>query len=103
MTNFQFTTDSYRMFGALSKLMQAPMAWYCSGPSQKYMLRQIKAMDFVLVGKEQQRKMAPEKASYNKDERGNPIVNDDLDISLLMLYGHMLAAGSSYSFALSEL
>lgn len=102
MTSYQFTTDAYRMFAALSKLMHAPNAWYCSGPEEKYMLRQIKAMDFVFVGAKQRKKMSSEKASYSKDGAGKHIVNDELDISLLMLYGHMLAAGSSYGFALSE-
>ncbi|PFH55544.1 hypothetical protein XA68_18079 [Ophiocordyceps unilateralis] len=38
-------TDSYRMFALLSRLSQSPVAWYTSGPAQKFILRQIKATD----------------------------------------------------------
>lgn len=101
-TDYQFSTDSYRMFSALSKLNRTPSSWYSAGPTQKYMLRQIKAMDYTLLSNEH-RSQITEKASYSQlDSDGKPMINEDLDISLLMLYGHILAAGASYSFALSE-
>jgi general transcription factor 3C polypeptide 3 (transcription factor C subunit 4) len=103
MKEYQFTTDSYRLFAAISRVCQSPVSWYSSGPSQKFILRQIKAMDFGLVDKEQQELHYTDRGSYStKDQSGNPLVNDDMDIELLMLYGHILYTGTSYNYALSE-
>lgn len=102
-SHHQFTTDSYRMFAAITRLCQSPISWYCSGPTQKYVLRQIKAMDFSLVDEDQRRKHFAEKASYSAlDNNGMPFVNEELDLGLLMLYGHILSAGASHAHALSK-
>jgi general transcription factor 3C polypeptide 3 (transcription factor C subunit 4) len=103
MKDYQFTTDSYRMFAAMTRLCRSPVSWYSSGPSQKYVLRQIKAMDYSLVDDSQRKKYFAERGSYSaRDESGQPIINDDLDIALLMLYGHILFSGTSYLQALSK-
>ncbi len=66
-------------------------------------MRQVKAMDYSLVSEECQRSIVDEKAGYStKDEHNNPIVAKELDVTLLMLYGHNLYAGTGYSLALSE-
>jgi general transcription factor 3C polypeptide 3 (transcription factor C subunit 4) len=102
MKDYQFTTDTYRMFAALTRLCQSPISWYSSGPTQKYMLRQIKAMDYGLVNDDARRKYFSEKGSYSaQDESGRLIVNKDMDIALLMVYGHILYTGTSYAYALS--
>ncbi|KHO00884.1 Tetratricopeptide-like helical [Metarhizium album ARSEF 1941] len=88
------TTDSYRMFALLSMLCQSPVSWYTSGPAQKYILRQIKAID-----------ASHEKAASG---RGGPGVSGevgdkttlDMDVCLLMLYGHILFTSTSYSYSL---
>ncbi len=99
----QFTTDTYRLFAALNRLCKSPISWYSSGPTQKYMLRQIKAMDFVFVDEEGRKRFSSGKGSYSKpDESGRLIVNDDMDVALLMLYGHILYSGASYTHALSK-
>ena len=60
-------------------------------------------MDYTLADQDRRRKYFAEKASYTaRDEEGNVIVNDTMDISLLMLYGHILCTGTSYPQALSE-
>lgn len=103
MKEYQFSTDSYRLFSALNRLCNAPTSWYNSGPSQKFILRQIKAMDFSLLGDEASSSIFQEKAAYStKDENGNPVPAQEMDVALLMLYGHILYTGTSYSFALSE-
>jgi general transcription factor 3C polypeptide 3 (transcription factor C subunit 4) len=90
------------MFAALTRICHSPVSWYCSGPVQKYVLRQIKAMDFGLLADDQKGNMA-EKASYSaQDDSGHLIINKDMDLSLLKLYGHILSTGSSYAYALSE-
>ena len=102
MKDYQFTTDSYRMFAAIARVCHSPVSWYSSGPTQKYMLRQIKAMDYALVSDAQRDKYFSERGSYSaQDENGNLVINDDLDIALLMLYGHILFSGTSYFYALS--
>lgn len=104
MKEYQFSTDSYRLFSALNRLCNAPTSWYNSGPTQKFILRQIKAMDFALLGDEAGGSIFHEKASYStKDENGNPVRAQDMDVALLMLYGHVLYTGTSYSYALSKL
>lgn len=90
------------MFAAVTRMCQSPISWYSSGPTQKYMLRQIKAMDYALVDESRREKHFSEKGSYSAvDENGRAIVNKDMDIALLMLYGHILYIGTSYSYALS--
>ncbi|ESZ97604.1 hypothetical protein SBOR_2005 [Sclerotinia borealis F-4128] len=102
MREYQFTTDSYRMYAAIARLCQSPVSWYCSGPEQKYMLRQVKAMDFNLVDKSRRQRGFAEKAGYtSQDKNGKPILNDDMDIALLMLYGHILYSGTSYAYSLN--
>ncbi|CAD6442957.1 d160ba5a-97db-4366-89d9-52f76d7dae5e [Sclerotinia trifoliorum] len=102
MREYQFTTDSYRMYAAIARLCQSPVSWYCSGPEQKYMLRQVKAMDFNLVDKSRREKGYAEKAGYtSQDKNGKPILNDDMDVALLMLYGHILYSGTSYAYSLN--
>jgi general transcription factor 3C polypeptide 3 (transcription factor C subunit 4) len=59
-------------------------------------------MDYALVDEESRKKFFTEKGSYSaQDEKGQLLVNDDMDIALLMLYGHILYAGTSYPYALS--
>lgn len=60
-------------------------------------------MDFSLVDKAQREKYFAEKGSYSaQDESGRLIINDDMDIALLMLYGNILYTGTSYAYALSR-
>ncbi|KAF5019761.1 hypothetical protein F66182_8198, partial [Fusarium sp. NRRL 66182] len=81
------TSDSYRMFALLSNLCQSPVSWYTSGPAQKYILRQIKAMDEAYAKKDAKAVISngPEMA---------------LDACVLMLYGHILFTSTSYTYAL---
>jgi general transcription factor 3C polypeptide 3 (transcription factor C subunit 4) len=102
MRERQFTTDSYRMFGALNRMCQSPISWYNSGPTLKYMLRQIRTMDFSLVDETAKKKWATEKPSYTARDGSKLLINKDMDIALLMLYGHILHTGASYNAALSK-
>ena len=102
MVRYQFSTDSYRMFAALLRMCHSPISWYSSGPTQKFILRQIKTMDWALSNETRRHIIKGDKASYTHlDSNGKPIVNEDLDVSLLMIYGHILVAGSSYVYALN--
>ncbi|KAJ3534831.1 hypothetical protein NM208_g7384 [Fusarium decemcellulare] len=80
-------SDSYRMFAMLSNLCQSPVSWYTSGPAQKYLLRQIKAMD----------------DAYTEGTSKSISTGDTepaLDACVLMLYGHILFTSTSYTYAL---
>lgn len=59
-------------------------------------------MDWVLSNEKRRSVIKGDKANYTQmDEAGKPIVNQELDVSLLMAYGHILVAGSSYVYALN--
>jgi general transcription factor 3C polypeptide 3 (transcription factor C subunit 4) len=103
LKEYQFVTDSYRMFAALSRMCHSPVNYYADSANQKFMLRQVKSMDYALIDQELRDNQLVEKVSYTtKKEDGELIVNDDMDIALIMLYGHILYAGQSYAQALSR-
>lgn len=102
MKEFQFVTDGYRLFSAVNRLCDGRNTWFNCGPSQKYIRRQLKAMDYSLVGHSRVRSLNQERASYTtKNSEGKPIHATDMDLALLMLYGHMLYLGKSFAVALS--
>ena len=88
MRDYMPGTDSYRMFSAMCRVCQTPVSWYTSGPAQKFILRQIKTMDNIVM------------------RRGDPPSQTDpssiaLDVALLTIYGHILFTTTSYTYALS--
>ncbi|CAD6499504.1 BgTH12-03616 [Blumeria graminis f. sp. triticale] len=102
MREYQFTTDSYRLFSAMLRICQSPVSWYSSGPTQKYVLRQIKAMDLALVGDASSESKIGESGTNVLTTRNNDSeATAGMDIPLLMLYGHILYAGTSYAYALN--
>ncbi|KAL1953622.1 hypothetical protein VTO42DRAFT_2540 [Malbranchea cinnamomea] len=108
MKEYQFVTDVYRLFSTLSHLAGDPRkSLFHSPASIKFILRQIKAVDYSLpsdFSPSTPRPQIPpsERAMLTtKDETGQPIPAKDMDISLLLLYGHILYAGTSYTNALN--
>lgn len=89
-----FVSDSYRLFGLLSKLCQSPVSWYTSGPAQKYILRQIKGIDADF--------MVSNAGVDFSDLRQNRTRDYKMDVCLLMLYGHILFTSTSYTYAIGE-
>lgn len=78
MRDHVHSSDSFRLFSLLCRLCQSSISWYSSGPAQKFVLRQIRAMDAnVMSG------------------RGG-----QLDAGPLMLYGHILFTSTSYVYAI---
>ena len=103
MKEYQFVSDGYRLFSALNRLCDSENSWYNCGPSQKYILRQLKAVDFSLLENSRQKSLIQGRASYTtKDSDGSKIEAVEMDIGLLMLYGSVLHAGKSYAYAVSE-
>ncbi|KAL9030329.1 MAG: hypothetical protein Q9196_001541 [Gyalolechia fulgens] len=102
MKEFQFVTDGYRLFCTINRLCDGRNTWFNCGPTQKFVRRQIKAMDYSLVDQNQRRQLYQEKASYTtRDDEGRPISAGDMDLALLMLYGYMLYLGKSFALSLN--
>ena len=99
---YQLITDGYRLFSALNRLCDTDNSWFNCSPSQKFILRQIKAVDFSLIGDSYRKSIFQERAGYSRDNTGKLTQATDVDIVLLMLYGQILYAGKSFTFALSE-
>ncbi|KAL5339130.1 hypothetical protein BJX70DRAFT_408376 [Aspergillus crustosus] len=108
---YQFVTDTYRLFAMLSCVIGDPhRSLFHSSPLMKFMLRQIKAIDFTLPdnisgsrpNKAVRESIYKERAALStKDETGEAIPADQLDIALLVLYGHILYSGNSFYPALN--
>lgn len=108
---YQFVTDTYRLFAMLSRLIGDPQrSLFHSSPNMKFMLRQIKAMDFTLpeniAGARPNRpreSIYQERASLStRDEvTGEAINAEEMDIALIVLYGHILYSGNSFYPALN--
>jgi general transcription factor 3C polypeptide 3 (transcription factor C subunit 4) len=87
------SSDGSRIYALLATLCQSPISWYTSGPAQKFILRQIKLID-VACG------VVDKRASeYKLSTEASPS-RAGLDISLLMLYGHILFTSTSYTYAI---
>lgn len=101
MRFYHAATDSYRVFSALCRVCQSPVSWYASGPAQKYILRQIKAMDRGLLPTElAQSAMGAWDTAVPREDALGPR-HEALDVALLMLYGHILLTSTSYTYALN--
>jgi len=98
MRDRQFDTDPFRMFAALCRLCPSPASWYASGPVQKYMLRQIKLMDRALLSGGAEDSEEEE----GKTNSGRTYSSKELDVTLLVLYGHILFVSNSFTYALSK-
>ena len=92
MRDRPYTTDCYRLFTAMCRLCRAPLsgtgpgAWFSSSPAQKYILRQIRQKDDII-------------RQDNDGSDGGLYAG--LDTCLLVVYGHILFASTSYHFALN--
>ncbi|RYP72438.1 hypothetical protein DL771_004233 [Monosporascus sp. 5C6A] len=99
-SKYQFDTDAFRMFSALSRLCPSPASWYASGPVQKFLLRQIRIMDTTL-----RPRLASGEESLGEDRAPEQTIypGKELDATLLMLYGHVLFISNSFTYALNYL
>lgn len=104
MTTYQFTTDTYRLYSAFFRICPRPnLGWFNSGVLQKFIMRQLKAVDFCLARpNDRARPMFDERSGFfNKDLEGDPVLPTRFDIPLLFLYGQILYAAGSYTYALN--
>ncbi|KAL2124409.1 hypothetical protein VTJ04DRAFT_774 [Mycothermus thermophilus] len=105
MRDYMPGTDSYRMFSAMCRVCQSPVSWYTSGPAQKFILRQIKTMDNIVMRAreegEGQDTGSSGNGNGNSSSSGGNNNNIALDVALLTIYGHILFTTTSYTYALS--
>ncbi len=113
MRDYAPGADSYRLFAAMSRVCQSPVSWYCSGPAQKFILRQIKLLDSIALGEVEPGD--PDQPSSHGG--GAPVTSANtgtseaqrraktgeigVDVCLLTIYGHILFSTTSYTYALS--
>lgn len=127
MREFQFVTDTYRLFNALNLLYRFPNASrniqmksanFRTGPSQKFLLRQIQSLDRSLpedYGANSPHGPVPK---FMRTVTGGKVADDtskrqgddeaistqspqEMDVCLLVLYGHILYAAGSFTNALN--
>ncbi|KAL7270567.1 transcription factor TFIIIC subunit tfc4 [Rhizina undulata] len=97
MTTFQFQSEAYSLFIASMTMSKNGLEVFHNNANQKYLLRQIKAMDQSITGISR----VGAANLTNVDDEGNAYKPKDIDVGLLMLYGHILASGRSYISALN--
>jgi general transcription factor 3C polypeptide 3 (transcription factor C subunit 4) len=102
MSTYQLTTDSYRLYAALHRLCQGSASWYNAAPSQKYLLRQIRAMDQGLTTRQLRHSVSEKTTNATAGGQEMSVENVDMDVALLVLYGHILYSGRGYGYALSK-
>lgn len=108
----QQMTDPFRLLAALNRIYEGEPSWYRGGPMQKFLLRQIKTMDYALLSDEQRTRFnftEGEVYSYHKSGEGkksqsagarigNPKGLTGLDPLPVYLYGEILGAGKGSSW-----
>lgn len=124
---YQFSTSAYQIFAGLARMSRPTPAMtegkgthYGAGSTMKYILRQVKTMD-LSIAKSNERDSLVSKSKFKdqirhnaledqailslstKDEQGNLIPAEELDVALLVLYGHICYSGGSYTSALAYL
>jgi general transcription factor 3C polypeptide 3 (transcription factor C subunit 4) len=97
MTNFQYQSEAYTLFTLAMTASRRGIEVFHNNANQKYLLRQIKLMDQYMSG--EKRVGAAYLTAQNED--GTPYHPVQNDVTLLMLYGHILACGKSYISALN--
>ncbi|KAI1859223.1 uncharacterized protein JN550_012143 [Neoarthrinium moseri] len=95
MATYAFSSDAFRMYAALSRLCDTTATWYADSRVQKFTLRQIKMMDSALIPADDRVKGTLD----GFDPKVYP--GKEMDVQLLMLYGHILFISNSFTFALN--
>ena len=107
MSTFPHSHGPYQLFLAVSRLHAGSNPnWFNSGPTQKFLLRAIKAMDYHLLTpteREHYTYTAQEISSYtNGGKREANWMNfPGHDPGLLALYGHVMSVAGSWNSALN--
>jgi len=95
----------YRLASHVHRLYHGPRTWYNCGPMQKNVLRLLKMFDYALldpVSRGQWPFTQQELISWTESAKheGNPWQLQELNVGVLMLYGHMMLLGGTTNVAL---
>ncbi|KAI9728404.1 MAG: transcription factor TFIIIC subunit tfc4 [Chrysothrix sp. TS-e1954] len=114
MRQYPWATDTYRLYQALHRVQIGESVWYASGPNQKFIRRAIRSHDYAIMDDDSRARhgftefetnhflRTTAKDSNELPERlGNPHDLSTLDPQLLVMYGNVLHAASSFQNALA--
>lgn len=97
-------SDAYKIYSAANRLFSGTRSWLNGGPNQKFLLREIKKMDFALLPEDKRASYlytdAERRTWINNGGNGNPDGLTELDPAMLALYAHMMVAGGQAQNAL---
>ena len=102
---YPFSPEPFQLFDIANRLYSGTRTWYNSGPYQKLVLRQIKALDWALLSPAERKKYNFTDAevttfSGGGKHNGNPHNLTELNTAALITYGHMLAMSGAFPNAL---
>jgi general transcription factor 3C polypeptide 3 (transcription factor C subunit 4) len=96
MQMYQFRSDPYRLYYLALRTGAIGAEQFRHAADQKFLLRQIKAIDSLLTGEP-----ILGAASISQEEGIEPMNPRMQSVPLLTLYGHRLASGGSFAAAQS--
>lgn len=91
--------SSYQLITAVSRLAFGDNTWFTAGPTQKFMLRSVKTLDYQALSPADRRKYDFGMPASTLRRRNN-FAADGLDAGALMNYGHMVSVANHSSSAL---
>ncbi|KAK4971242.1 transcription factor TFIIIC subunit tfc4 [Elasticomyces elasticus] len=96
---------AYQLFANITRLYTGEGTWLNSGPTQKFMLRALKSVDYALLDarRRQAYHFTPsERSAYTKNhtQEANRHGLAELDPGLLALYAHIMTVAGTYGSAL---
>ncbi|KAF7191714.1 Transcription factor tau subunit sfc4 [Pseudocercospora fuligena] len=91
--------ESYQLFAALNRFSFGSN-WFSAGPTQKFMLRQVKALDFMAMTPEMREGFDWSAQAPTLEKRSAEPTDDgaELNAGVLLTYGHMVAV-ANHSFS----
>ena len=93
--------SSYQLITAVSRLAYGDNTWFTAGPTQKFMLRSVKTLDYQALSPAMRRKFDFGMPPSTLRRRNKPeFAADGLDAGALMNYGHMVSVANHSSSAL---
>jgi general transcription factor 3C polypeptide 3 (transcription factor C subunit 4) len=91
--------ETFQLFAAVNRFSFGSN-WFSAGPSQKFMLRMVKAFDYLAMTPDLRDRFdwSLQKPSLEKKAQELDHVRQELDPGVLLMYGHMVAV-ANHSFS----
>ncbi|OQO01676.1 hypothetical protein B0A48_12713 [Cryoendolithus antarcticus] len=91
--------SAYHLLAAVCRLAYGDSTWFTAGPTQKFLHRSVKMIDYVAIPPNV-RKRYDWAMPANSLTRRTPFSSDGLDPGVLLTYGHMVSVANHSSSAL---